>query len=80
MVLLQKFLICRYQWFIMSDNVKLSRKVLINFSTITSSISAEKNLENNYYLIARCYFGTMNPHAFKLFVKILLAKIFETVN
>ena len=28
----------------------------------------------------RFYFGTLNPYAFKLLVKILLAEIFDAVN
>ena len=44
----------------------------------------KNNLEKNkFYLLGvfqYCYFGTLNPREFKLLIKILLPKIFETVD
>ena len=49
-VLLQKFLIHRYQRVIMSDNAKLSQKFLIRFSVITSTkLWSLSYLQVNFY-------------------------------
>ena len=63
--------------------------LLMNFSAVTSAklLKGEflqNNLEKKEYSLARCfprfYFGTPNPHAFKLLVKVLLLGIFEAVK